>query len=148
MSHALSKRFRKCGESETRQPNLGYGHPRPTVLLGKIGACSAVSDFPALPKYTMKPAVLKRKRDKYPLENSPFKRKTAFRRFPRTKPDVPSQGLITRLTLRENSGSVNPMPPILQINLWTHSLGSRQILAINGNHVDIKTIKGALQQIE
>lgn len=33
--------------------------------------CSAVSDFPALPKYTMKPAVLKRKRDKYPLENSP-----------------------------------------------------------------------------
>ncbi len=83
-----------------------------------------------------------------PSVNSPLDTKTAFRRLPRTKPDIPSQGLITRLTLRESSGSINPMPLILQINLWTHSLGSRQILAINGNHVDIKTIKGALQQIE
>ena len=59
--------------------------------------------FPALPKYAMKPAVLKRKRDKYPLENSPsLNAKTAFRRFPRTKPDVPSQDLITPITLREN----------------------------------------------
>lgn len=81
---------------------------RPTVLLGKIGACSAVSDFPALPKYTMKPAVLKRKRDKYPLENSPFKRKTAFRRFLRTKPDAPSQGLHAIRTLRKSPIPVNP----------------------------------------
>ena len=54
-----------------------------------------------------------------PSVNSPLNAKTAFRRLPRTKPDIPSQGLITRLTLRESSGSVNPMPPILQINLWT-----------------------------
>lgn len=83
-----------------------------------------------------------------PSVNNPLNAKTAFRRLPRTKPDIPSQGLITRLTLRENSGSVNPMPPILQINLWTHSLDSWQIIAINGHHVDIKTTKEALQQIE
>ena len=29
-----------------------------------------------------------------PLEEQPLNAKTAFRRFPRTKPDVPSQGLI------------------------------------------------------
>lgn len=83
-----------------------------------------------------------------PSVNSPLNAKTAFRRFPRTKPDVPSQGLITTITLRENSGSVKPMPLILQINLWTHSLGSWQIIAINGHHVGIKTTKEALQQIE
>lgn len=36
--------------------------------------------------------------------NSPLNAKTAFRRFPRTKPDVPSQGLITAITLRESPG--------------------------------------------
>lgn len=40
------------------------------------------------------------------------------------------------------------MPLILQINLWTHSLSSWQIIAINGHHVDIKTTKEDLQQIE
>lgn len=78
----------------------------------------------------------------------PLNAKTAFRRFPRTKPDVPSQGLITTFTLRENSGAVNPIPRIPQISLWTHSLDSWQIIAINGHHVDIKTTKEALQQIE
>ena len=34
---ALSKRFRKCGESEIRQPNPGYRHPRPAVLLKNSG---------------------------------------------------------------------------------------------------------------
>lgn len=83
-----------------------------------------------------------------PSENSPLNAKTAFRRFPQTKPNVSSQGLITRLTLRESSESVNPMPLILKINLWTHSLSSWQIIAINGHHVDIKTTKEDLQQIE
>ncbi len=50
--------------------------------------------------------------------------------------------------LKGELGSVNPMPLILQINLWTHSLGSWQIIAINGHHIDIKTTKEVLQQIE
>ena len=53
-----------------------------------------------------------------PSVNSPLNTKTAFRRLPRTKPDVPSQGLITAITLRENPGSVNPVPLIFQIKLW------------------------------
>lgn len=73
-------------------------------LLVKIGLRSEVSDFPALPKTAIKPTAPKRKRDKYPLENSPLNAKTAFRRFPRTKPDVASQGLIAAITLRENPG--------------------------------------------
>lgn len=37
-----------------------------------------------------------------PSVNSPLNAKTAFRRFPRTKPDIPSQGLIMPITLRDN----------------------------------------------
>ena len=39
--------------------------------------------------------------------NSPLNAKTAFRRFPRTKPDVPSQGLITTRTLRKSPIPIN-----------------------------------------
>lgn len=91
------------------------GNPRSVNQTPVMGICdlqccwkNPVGDrkfpiFPALPKYAMKPAVLKRKRDKYPLENSPsLNEKTAFRRFPRTKPDVPSLDLIMHITLREN----------------------------------------------
>ena len=56
-------------------------------------------------------------RFKWFIQLDPLNAKTAFRRFPRTKPDVPSQGLITGVTLRENSKSVNPIPLIYQINL-------------------------------
>lgn len=55
-------------------------------------------------------------RFKWFIQLDPLNAKTAFRRFPRTKPDVPSQGLITRVTLSEDPGSVNPVPPIFQIN--------------------------------
>lgn len=103
MSHAGNKRFRKCGEKPR-----AFDQPQSCIcalrfLLVKIGLRSEVSDFPVLPKTAIKPTAPKRKRDKYPLENSPLNAKTAFRRFPRTKPDVPSQGLITAITLRENS---------------------------------------------
>ena len=40
----------------------------------------------------------------------PLNAKTAFRRFPRTKPDVPSQGLLTTRTLRKSPIPVNPQP--------------------------------------
>lgn len=73
------------------------------VVLGKFRF------FPALPKTTIrKPTVIKRKRDKYPLESSPQNAETAFRRFPRTKPDVPSQGLLKIRTLRKSPIPVNP----------------------------------------
>ncbi len=39
-----------------------------------------------------------------------FNAKTAFRRFPRTKPDVPSQGLITVEKIRNNPTPVNHYP--------------------------------------
>ena len=48
----------------------------------------------------------------------PLNAKTAFRRFPRTKPDVPSQGLITENTLRKNSETVNPIAQNSRINLY------------------------------
>ena len=63
--------------------------------------------FPALPKKAMIPSALKQKPLLIPLEKSPLNAKTAFRRFPRAKPDVPSQGLITVGTLRNNPIPVN-----------------------------------------
>ena len=45
-------------------------------------------------------------RRQYSLLNA----KTAYRRFPRTKPDVPSQGPITVAPSRKNPISVNPLP--------------------------------------
>ena len=51
--------------------------------------------FPALPENAATPSALKRKTRQIPLENNLLNAKTAYRRFPRTKPDVPSQGLFT-----------------------------------------------------
>lgn len=66
--------------------------------------------FPALPENTATPSVPKRKPLRIPPENNLLNAKTAYRRFPRTKPDAPSQGLITVGTLRKNPISVNPLP--------------------------------------
>lgn len=66
--------------------------------------------FPALPQNT---AVLERPEAKTATKsagNSPLNAKTAFRRFPRTKLDVPSQGLITVETLRNNPIPINHYP--------------------------------------
>ena len=68
--------------------------------------------FPALPKFAAKTHCPEANTDKFPSETALLNAKTAFRRFPRTKPDVPSQGLIILVTLRKNSGSVNPISPI------------------------------------
>ena len=59
------------------------------------------SIFPALPENAAKPNVRRRRTRQTPLEKRHLKRKTAFQRFPRTKPDVPSQGLITIGTVRK-----------------------------------------------
>ena len=100
------------GKYETCRPDTSLRHPRPAVLLPKIRLCLDVFDFSPHFRKSVKPNVQKQWIRQRPPENSPLNAKTAYRRFPRTKPDVPSQGLITTITLRKNSGSVNPISPI------------------------------------
>lgn len=89
------------GKTEIRRPDPYYELLRPAVLLQKIRLCSAVFDFsPHFRKYAVKASVQKRRHDNLPSENSPLNAKTAFRRLPRTKPDVPSQGPFKASTLR------------------------------------------------
>ena len=84
-----------AGKTKICQPDPSFAATRPAVLLAKSGLCSAFSDFsPHFRKNAVKASVQKRRHDNYPSENSPLNVKTAFRRLPRTKPDVPSQGLI------------------------------------------------------
>lgn len=90
------------------------GNPRPgdqaPVLLfrdlrfcwQKSECARQVSLFPALPKYAVKTHCPEAKTRRAPFRKSPLNAKTAFRRFPRTKPNVSSQGLITPITLRDN----------------------------------------------
>lgn len=61
------------GKIEIGRPDTGFGHLRPAVLLKKnLVVLIKFRFFPALPKTTIrKPTVIKRKRDKYPLESSP-----------------------------------------------------------------------------
>ena len=111
-----------AGKTEIDRPDPGFTLPRPAILLPEIRLCSEVSDFfPALPENTATPSVPKRKPLRIPLETNLLNAKTAYRRFPRTKPDVPSQGLFTVGTLRKNPISVNPLP------------ASRSELRLSGN---------------
>lgn len=89
-------------KSETGRPDPCFRLPRPVVMLGKIWLCSAVSDFsPHYRKTTVTASVGHGNATNTPRKQ-PLNAKTAFRRFPRTKPNVSSQGLITPNTLREN----------------------------------------------
>lgn len=59
------------GKTEIGRPDPSFTLPRPAVLLQKNGLCSEVSDFSRTSEIRDKNfVVLKRKRDKYPLENS------------------------------------------------------------------------------
>ena len=84
------------------RPDPGFGLLRPAVLLAKIGVCAASFDFPRTSEIRGKTRRPEANTDKCPSINSHLNAKTAFRRFPRTKPNVSSQGLITLITLREN----------------------------------------------
>ena len=66
--------------------------------------------FPALPENTATPSVPERNRYEFRWKKNLLNAKTAYRRFPRTKPDVPSQGPITVAPSRKNPISVNPLP--------------------------------------
>lgn len=97
-------------KSETGRPDHCFRLPRPVVMLGKIWLCSAVSDFsPHYRKTTVTASVGHGNATNTPRKQ-PLNAKTAFRRFPRTKPDVPSQGLITGGTVRKSPVLVNPLP--------------------------------------
>lgn len=61
-----------------------------------------VSIFPRTSEIRDKSPLPRSEYGQMPSVNSPLNAKTAFRRFPRTKPNVSSQGLITPITLREN----------------------------------------------
>ena len=110
LPHAGNKRFRKCGEKPRSVDQTAVLHLCPAVLLVKIGLRSEVSGFPVLPKTAIKTHCPKAKTRQIPFGNSLLNAKTAFRRFPRTKPDVPSQGLFTVGTLRKSPIPVNPLP--------------------------------------
>ncbi|VWL86729.1 Uncharacterised protein [Collinsella aerofaciens] len=99
------------GKIKISRPDPGFTLQRPAVLLTKSGLCSEVSDFsPHFRKTRQRRASRSENRYEFRWKNNLLNAKTAFRRFPRTKPDVPSQGLITVGTLRKNPISVNPLP--------------------------------------
>ena len=110
------------GKTEIDRPDPGFAFPRPAVLLPKIGLCSEVSDFfPHFRKTRQRRASRSENRYEFRRKNNLLNAKTAYRRFPRTKLDVPSQGLFTVGTLRKNPISVNPLP------------ASRSELRLSGN---------------
>ena len=96
-----------AGKIEIGRPDTGFTLPRPAIMLQKIRLCSEVLDFP---RTSAKHGSTERPEAKTATKsagNSPLNAKTAFRRFPRTKPDVPSQGLITTRTLRKSPIPIN-----------------------------------------
>lgn len=72
--------IRKCGENPRltdQTPVLSSGDLR--FCCRRSGCARRVPNFPALPKNAIKSAALKRKCDKYPLENSPQTRRPPSR---------------------------------------------------------------------
>lgn len=99
------------GKTEIDRPDPDFTLSRPAVLLPNIGLCSAISDFsPHFQKTRRRRASRSENRNEFRWKNNLLNAKTAFRRFPRTKPDVPSQGLITVEKLRNNPIPVNHYP--------------------------------------
>ena len=99
------------GKTEIGRPDPGFALPRPAVLLPKIGLRSAISDFsPHFRKTRQRRASRSENRYEFRRKNNLLNAKTAFRRFPRTNPDIPSQGLITVETLRNNPMPINHYP--------------------------------------
>lgn len=110
------------GNIKNSRADPDFALPRPAVLMPKIGLCSVISDFsPHFRKTRQRRASRSENRYEFRRKNNLLNAKTAYRRFPRTKPDVPSQGLFTVGTLRKNPISVNPLP------------ASRSELRLSGN---------------
>ena len=97
-------------KTENCRPDPCFNLRRPAVWLPKIELCSEIFNFsPHFWKHGESECP-KAETRQLPLEKQPLNTKTAFRRFPRTKPDVPSQGLFTVGTLRKSPVPVKPLP--------------------------------------
>lgn len=111
LPHTSGRSIRKCGENQSiagQTPVLSSADLR--FCCRKTGCARQVSIFPRTSKIHAKSECPEAKRDKYSSENSPLNAKTAYRRLPRTKPDIPSQGLITARALRKGPAPVKPLP--------------------------------------
>ncbi len=111
LPHTSGRRFRKCGVKRRSRDQT------PVLPFRNLRFCWQISGyarrFPIFPRTSgnaVKTSTRKRETRQRPRTNIPLNAKTAFRRFPRTKPDVPSQGLITVETLRNNPIPVNHYP--------------------------------------
>lgn len=116
-------RFQKCGvkpRSTEQTPVLRFRDLR--FCCRKSGCARWFPIFsPHFRKTRQRRASRSANRYEFRRKNNLLNAKTAYRRFPRTKPDVPSQGLFTVGTLRKNPISVNPLP------------ASRSELRLSGN---------------
>ena len=140
MPHASVGRFRKCGEKPRSTDQT------PVLAFRDLRFCCRNSvyarRFPIFPRTSEirdKNPLPEANTNKCPSVNSPLNAKTAFRRFPRTKPNVSSQGLITRITLRENlqgrqSNTAKLSNQILNPSWISHS--SRQSCQSGGHRQD------------
>lgn len=111
MPHTSVRRFRKCGEKSRSADQTPVLHFRDLRFCCRKSGCAQRSSI--FPRTSAKHGSTERPEAKTATKsagNSPLNAKTAFRRFPRTKPDVPSQGLITVETLRNNPIPVNQYP--------------------------------------
>ena len=111
LPHTSDGRFRKCGEKQKS------AYQTPVLLFREQRFCWQKSRcarrFPIFPRTSGE-----RSNTEHPeaenvtniLWKTAPERKKAFQRFPRTKPDAPSQGLITVLALRKFTIPVNPLP--------------------------------------
>ena len=96
LPHTSVSRFRKCGENPRPADQTTFSHFRDLRFCCKKSCCAR--RFPIFPRTSVSSGKTKCPKTgsttKNLPENSPLNAKTAFRRFTRTKPDVPSQGLI------------------------------------------------------
>lgn len=104
--------IRKCGE------NPRFADQTPVLTFSDLRFCwqksGCAQRFSIFPRTSEKRDEAKRPKAESTIRDlfkeQPLNAKTAFRRLPRTKPDVPSQGLFTVATLRKSPILVNPLP--------------------------------------
>ena len=111
LPHTSVQRFRKCGvKPRSADQHRFCAHATCGFVAENRVALGDFRFFPHFRKTRQRRASRSENRYEFRWKNNLLNAKTAFRRFPRTKPDVPSQGLITVGTLRKNPISVNPLP--------------------------------------
>lgn len=111
LPHTSVQRFRKCEvkpRSADQTPVLRFRDLR--LCCQESGCARRFPFFPHFRKTRQRRASRIENRYEFRWKNNLLNAKTAYRRLPRTKPDVPSQGLLTTRTLRKSPITVNPQP--------------------------------------